>query len=228
MITSKKIQGFSVAAMLCAQAQAATVSFSASDFVITPVYSNVTTFTFTIELQGGLLAGSSYDNSSVVSVQYNVFGLLAAGTPSGFAAFNLQRTITGNDFTSQGSSLDFTIAATADLSDGLQASELDGAGSVFVFNGREVGTGRYHPPLVTLNSDGSGSIMNSNNTGGINPATGNVVNVDFAEEYESALQFTPAALTLASASAAVPLPAAGLLYPFALLLMGFTARRQRD
>lgn len=226
MIITRRIQGFSVAALLCAQAQAATVSFSASDFLITPVFSNVTTFTFTIELQGGLLAGNSYDSASVVSVQYNVFGQLAAGTPSGFSAFNLQRTITGNDFISQGSSLDFAIAATADLSDGLQASELAGTGPVFVFNGREVGTGRYHPALVTLNSDGSGSIMNSDNTGGINPATGNVVDVDFADEYESSLQFTPAALTLANASAVVPLPAAGLLYPLALLLMGLTARRQ--
>ena len=81
-------------------------------------------------------------------------------------------------------------------SDGLQVSELVGTGIVFEFNGREVGTGRYHPALVQLNADGTGSIRNSNNTGGINPGSGLVVDVDFGEEYITELTFDPSTLTV--------------------------------
>ena len=67
---------------------------------------------------------------------------------------------------------------------------------MFEFNGREVGTGRYHPAIVQLNADGTGSIRNSNNTGGINPSTELEVDVDFGEEYITELTFTPSTLTL--------------------------------
>ena len=67
---------------------------------------------------------------------------------------------------------------------------------VFEFNGREVGTGRYHPALVQLNADGTGRIQNSNNFGGINPGSGELVDVDFGEEYITDLTFSPATLTL--------------------------------
>jgi hypothetical protein len=131
------------------------------------------------------------------SVTYNVSGSLA-DTPSGFPSFDLQRTISGSEFYDQGSSLSFTISPQADLSDGVQVSELQAAeGSpVFVFNGREVDTGRYHPALVLLYSNGRGSIRNSNNSGGINPGSGMVVNVNVGDEYISYLGFTPSTLTL--------------------------------
>lgn len=90
----------------------------------------------------------------------------------------------------------FEVDITADLSDGLQVSELVGTGIVFEFDGREVGTGRYHPAIVQLNADGTGSIRNSNNTGGINPGSGMEVDVDFGEEYITELTFIPSTLTL--------------------------------
>ena len=119
-----------------------------------------------------------------------MFGFLTT-TPSGFPAFSLERTIAGDEFYDQGSSLEFEIQWGADLSDGLQVSELAGTGTVFRFNGREVDTGRYHRSLVELNADGTGRILNSNNTGGINPGSLRVVDVDFGEEYATELTFDP-------------------------------------
>ncbi|MFT5488752.1 MAG: hypothetical protein ACI9MU_003680, partial [Alphaproteobacteria bacterium] len=128
-----------------------------------------------------------------------------------------------SDFYSQGSALSFGVSALADLSDGLQVSELVGVDPVFLFNGREVGTGRYHPALFQLNADGTGSIRNSDNFGGTNPSSGMVVDVEFGEEYITELTFDASRLTLATA---VPEPSAGL----PLLLLGFlgiyTLRRQ--
>ena len=39
----------------------------------------------------------------------------------------------------------FEVDITANLSDGIQVSELVETGIMFEFNGREVGTGQYHP-----------------------------------------------------------------------------------
>ena len=190
------------------------LSFEDADFARSPQFSNVTTFTFRIEIAGALQPGS-YSNPALQGVQYNVFGQLAPGTPSGFPGFDLQRTIGGAEFYAQGSSLEFEIAANADLSDGLQLSELAGPDPVLVFNGREVNTGRYHPALLQLNSDGTGSIRNSNNSGGVNPATNQVVDVDFGEEYITNLSFDPTALQIgpavASGPRAVPVPLWSLL-----------------
>lgn len=177
-----------------------------------------------IDIDGPLVAGVSYTNPSLNSVVYNVSGALAPGTPSGFTGFILERTITGTEYYAQGSSLGFEIAANADLSDGLQVSELVGSDSIFVFNGREVNTGRYHPALFQLNSDGTGSIRNSNNMGGTNPSSGNVVDVDFGEEYITNLVFDPGQLTLA---AAVPVPAAVWLFGSGLLGLVGMARRKK-
>jgi len=143
-----------------------------------------------------------------------------------FPAFNLVRAITGADFYAQGSSLSFEIAAGADLSNGLQMSELVGSGPVFVFNGREVDTGRYHPALFQLNSDGTGSIRNSNNMGEntLNPSTGELVDVDFGDEYITNLTFDPNQLTI---SAAVPVPAALWLFGSGLLGLVGMARRKK-
>lgn len=196
-------------------AQSALITFQASDFGLTPIFSNVTTFSFSINIQGALVAGQSYVNPALNGVDYNVFGFLGA-TPSGFPAFNLVRSIGGAEFYSQGSSLSFEIDAGADLSDGLQVSELVGSDPIFEFNGREVGTGRYHPALFQLNADGTGTLQNSNNFGGVNPSSGQVVDVDFGEEYVTALTFDASTTTLAAADA-IPEPAMG----FALLLSGF-------
>ena len=201
-----------------ARSQAAVLTFDADDFGLTPVYSNVTTFSFRIEIDGPLTPG--FVNPVVNSVTYNVFGNLETGTPSGFPAFNLQRTITGAEFIAQGSSLDFEVSATADLSDGLQISELVGNDPVFVFNGREVGTGRYHPALVQLNADGTGSIRNSNNFGGINPATNQMVDVNFGEEYITDLTFNPANLSIA-----IPEPSSVVL---GIAVMGVITIRLRN
>ena len=171
------------------------LTFQASDFGLTATYSNVTTFEFFITLTVPVTAGTSYSNPELIGVDYHVSGTLD-NTPSGFPAFNLIRAIEGQEFYSQGSSMSFEVEATADLSDGVQVSELVGDGIVFEFNGREVGTGRYHPALVQLNADGTGSIRNSNNFGGINPSSGKFVDVDFGEEYITEMTFTPATLTL--------------------------------
>jgi hypothetical protein len=187
-------------------------------------FSDVQTFSFMVDIDGPLAAGDVFYNPSPNSVEYNVSGTLASGTPSGFPAFSLVRTITGADFYAQGSSLSFEIAASADLSNGLQVSELVGSDPIFVFNGREVGTGRYHPALFKLNNDGTGSIRNSNNFGGVNPSSNKVVNVDFGEEYITDLTFDPGQLTLA---AAVPVPAAIWLFGSGLLgLVGIAKRKK--
>ena len=177
-------------------AHALVISFEASDFTLNPIFSNVQTFEFEIDVADPLLPGMTYNNPGLNGVDYHVFGTLDV-TPSGFFAFDLNRSIGGTEFYTQGSSLSFEISATANLSDGLQVSDLAGTGTVFEFNGREVGTGRYHPALFQLNSDGTGSIRNSNNMGGINPGSGLEVDVTFGEEYITEFTFDPTALTLA-------------------------------
>ena len=171
------------------------LTFQASDFGLNPTFSDVTTFAFSIDLAVPVTAGSSYSNPELTSVNYNVRGTLD-DTPSGFPGFNLVRAILGSEFYSQGSSMAFEVDITADLSDGIQVSELVGTDMVFEFNGREVDTGRYHPALVQLNANGTGTIQNSNNKGGINPASGMEVDVDFGEEYITELTFIPSTLTI--------------------------------
>ena len=205
-------------------AQAFVISFEAADFVKSPVFSNVQTFAFSIDIAGPLTAGTTYSKADVNSVDYNVFGLLGT-TPSGFPAFNLVRSITGVDFDAQGSSLSFTVAVGANLTDGLQVSDLVGD---FIFDGREVDTGRYHPALVELRSDGTGRIQNSNNFGDtvLNPSSNELVNVNFGEEYITDLTFNASTLTLADAPAAIPVPPVGL--PLLLLgAVGVVAMRRR-
>lgn len=141
------------------------------------------------------LAAGRYANPLLNGVSYAVSGSLVAGTPSGFPAFALQRDIHGAEFYAQGSSLRFTIDAGADPSDGLHVSELTGTTGVFVFNGHENNTGRFHPALLQLNSDGTGSIRNSDNIGA---GPGKNIDVDFGEEYITNFTFDPAFATLAA------------------------------
>lgn len=200
------------------------IAFEASDFGLTTVFSNVTTFEFTIDIADPIVAGQTYTNPALNSVDYRVFGTLAA-TPSGFPAFNLVRSITHADFYAQGSSLSFAIDAAADLTDGLQLSELTGTDPVFVFNGREVGTGRYHPALVELNADGTGRIQNSNNFGGVNPFNMMTVDVTFGEEYITDLTFNASSLTLIQNVSQVPEPTG--LWMAGLAVGAWLMRRRR-
>jgi hypothetical protein len=198
------------------------ITFQASDFSLNPTFSNVTIFNFSIDLVDQIGTGV-YSNPTINSITYNVSGSLAPGTPSGFPAFALSRTITGPDFYAQGSSLNFEIDAAADLSDGIQFNELVGS---FIFNGREVGTGRYHPSYVEFNPGGTGTIMNSNNFGGINPSSMQMVDVNFGEEYITELSFAPTQtlVDFESTTAAVPEPSTMSL--LGLLGVGVAVRRR--
>lgn len=200
-------------------AAAFTLAFSAADFGLNPTHSNVVNFTFAIEVAGPLAPGV-YSDPVLVGVDYQVNGSLAAGTPSGFPAFFLVRNIGGAEFYAQGSSLDFEISALADLSDGLQVSELVGGAGVFVFDGHETDTGRYHPALFELNSDGTGLLRNADNMGGINPSSMQEVNVQIGDEYVTELSFDPNALTLV-----VPEAGAATLLVFALAAIARSRRR---
>lgn len=174
-----------------AHAQTMLLSTTNSDYVITNIFSDVSIFNIEIEIDAPLASGA-YLNPDIVEVTYQVRGDLEAGTPSGFTAFDLQRTISGEDFYSQGSSLSFEISDTAVLSDGVQVEELVGTGLVFTFNGREIDNGRFHPALLELNNDGSGRIQNSNNI----PSADPFQQIDFGDEYITDLMFDPGNTTL--------------------------------
>lgn len=182
-----------------ASAQSMFLSVSSDDYQTTSVFSDIGTFDISIEIDTPLAAGV-YVNPDIVEVSYSVSGDLAAGTPSGFPSFALQRTISGTDFYAQGSSLSFEINANALLSDGVQIAELVGNAPVLTFNGREVGNGRFHPALLELNADGTGRIQNSDNIVVENP----LQQVTFGEEYITDLMFDPGNTTVIAATAAPP------------------------
>lgn len=199
-------------------ASAFTISFNNLDFGLTPDFSDVQIFSFEIIVDEPLQIGV-YSNPTLTSVNYNIFGTLVPGTPSNFPAFDLQRSIGGSEFYTQGSSLNFEIAADADLSDGVQASDLAGANKIFEFNGREIDNRRFHPALFELFSDGTGVLQNSNNIHTVDPE----IIVDFGEEYITNLSFNPADLTL-STSTVVPLPASLPLFFIAIGGLGVYSR----
>ncbi|MEO1531645.1 MAG: hypothetical protein AAFU72_05715 [Pseudomonadota bacterium] len=200
-----------------APAQASVITISSTSFTETTTFNDVTTYSFEIELADALVAGQSYVNPALAGIDYSVNGTLPDGSPSGFPGFNLVRSISsGAEFYGQGSSLSFMIAAGADLSDGLQLSEIDGT---FTLDAREMDTGRFHPPVLTLESDGTGLLQNSRNLGGINPSSLTVVDVQPGEEYITELSSDPATVTLADVddlAAVVPLPPTLLLLGGAL------------
>jgi hypothetical protein len=82
-----------------------------------------------------------------------------------------------------------------------------------------LGTGRYHPPILRLCSDGTGSLRNSNNTGGINPFTGVEVNAMIGDEYIFELTFHPPTMALVT-----PEPGTAPLLGLGLTALG--ARRR--
>lgn len=174
-----------------ANAQNMFLTMDQDDFVVTNVFSDVDTFAFNIRFAAPLASGS-FVNPDITTVTYSVSGTLVPGTPSGFPAFALERTMTGDEFYAQGSSISFEIAAGAVLSDGVQVDELVGNGLVFTFNGKEVDNGRFHPTLFELNSDGTGMMQNSDNIIVLDP----LQQVEFGSEYINTLAFDPGNTTL--------------------------------
>lgn len=206
------------------------LSFDDSGFGITSSYNDVSEFSFDITVAGELVAGGVYDDPALVSVSYVIRGVLTSPTPSGFTGFLLIRNIDGAEFyeLSPDASLSFAVAASADLSDGLQLGELTGTAPVFRLNAREFDQqpGRYHPPILTLNADGSGRLANADNASSFpNPpppaGSGLIVDVAVGEEYDVALSFDPA-LTIVA-----PVPVPPLLVPFAAALAAVARCRVR-
>ena len=207
------------------------LSFSDADFVETDTFNEINQFSIDISVADNLVAGGVYTDPIINSVDYRIGGILALATPSGFPGFLLIRSMTGTEFYAQSpeSGLDFSITASADLSDGLQVSELMGMGTVFTFNARELNQapGRYHPPIFTLNSDGTGQLLNANNMSTFpNPppptGSGLLVNVTPGEEYISDLGFNTS-LTIATA---VPEPSSCLLLALGTGTMLYRRRRR--
>ena len=172
-------------------AQTMTLRIANGDFQISNTFSNVDIFNIRVEIAAPLAAGV-YNNPDIIDVTYQVMGDLVPGTPSGFPAFNLQRSMSGTEFYAQGSSLSFEISPTAVLTDGVQVAELVGAGVVFTFNAREIDNRRFHPALLELNADGTGRIQNSNNIHTLDPLN----EVEFGEEYITDLMFDPGNTTV--------------------------------
>jgi hypothetical protein len=179
---------------LAVTAEPIRLSTSNLDYQITNVFGDVDLFTIDIDLDIPLQPGL-YDNPTILNVSYRVFGSLEPGTPSGFPQFDLQRNISGAEFYQQGGSLMFEIADNADFSDGIQADELVDNGTILTLNAREVGNGRFHPPIFELYSDGTGRIQNSNNVHTVDP----LLEVNFGDEYITDLEFEMTTTALFSA-----------------------------
>ncbi len=192
--------GLLLISTVAVSAQTTTFSIANSDFQVSTVFNEVGVFNFSMEINAPLAAGV-YNNPEIVSLTYQVMGVLTTTTPSGFPSFNLQRTMTGAQFYAQGSSLSFEISNAAVLSDGVQAAELVGGGVVFTFNGRENDNGRFHPALFELRADGTGRIQNSDNIVTETP----FLQVSFGDEYITDLMFDPGNTTLFTANPA-PVP----------------------
>ena len=178
-------------AFASANAQTMILSTSNSDYQVTPVFSDVGAFSIDVEIDAPLAPGV-YIDPPIIRVTYQVTGVLEAGTPSEFPSFDLQRNISGEVFYEQGSSLRFEIAQNAVLSDGVQAIELVGGGTVLTYNAREVDNERFHPALLELNANGTGRIQNSDNIPTLDP----LLEVAFGEEYITDLAFDPGNTTL--------------------------------
>jgi PEP-CTERM motif len=231
-----KLATFMVMVCLCSpQAKADFIlKLKSSDFGITSTFNNISLFDFEVTVAGTLSAGGVYNNPTLVGVNYRVNGVLTSPTPSGFPAFGLVRSIGGAGFygLSPDASLQFSVNAMANLSDGLQLSELAGSGTILTLNARELNQnpGRYHPPILTLNSNGTGRLVNANNMSTFpNPpppiGSGMLVNVAIGQEYDVALSFNPS-LTLVT----VPEPSSLGMMLLGLLVTGSAVglRQQRE
>ena len=213
-----------------------TLEINSDDFGITSVFNDITSFNFEIELTDNVVAGVTYNNPAINRVDYEVFGDLPEPTPSGFSGFALTRGYSGDEFYNQSpeSGLLFSVDASADLSDGLQYSELVGTGAADIlnFSARELNQnpGRYHPPELVLRADGTGQLQNAANASTFsNPpppmGSGMMIPDDFAagDEYIVDLSFSSAS-TLATT--AVPSPSSFCL--LSLMAVGVASRRRRQ
>ena len=216
--------------LLCGASRAEVIlTISDDDFAISSVYNDVASFNFAITLAGTIVPGETYVNPPLKNVSYTVVGVLDEPTPSGFPGFSLVReNIDGDSFysLSADAALSFSVSPTANLADGLQLSELVGASDVLYFNAREFNQapGRYHPPILRLNADGSGSLANANNQSDVpNPpppvGSGMLVDVEIGEEYSVTLTASlPLNLSgpVLPRATQVPLAAAPLLFLMAM------------
>lgn len=193
------------------------------------VFSAISSFSIQIEVLGPLRTGA-FSNPELGDIEFLVSGELDPSTPARMAAPSFRffavddrASLRGQDFYDLGNSLSFEIASDAVLGDGLQVSELVGAGLVFEFDGSEVAQaiGRYHPPLLRLSSDGTGSIRNATNSGDFNPVTMIAVSTTPGDEYIHEFRFDPEVYTLA-----IPEPSSALLLGVGLIALA--RRRRRD
>lgn len=235
---------------------AATLSFDNTQVVNSSTATgDVREFSFVIEIRAMLRSGVQYTNPEIATIDYTVAGQLDSGNPSQFPAFRLNRPehsgsaseLTGTDFYATGGTVQFEIASTADLSNGLQVDELallndqgfpapvDQGDAVFILDAREVGTGRYHPPVLILRADGTGQILNSNNTGdnpqdvhGSQLIEGPSIGLDYGLEYITTFAFNPATLSLIPdpIGAEIPLPAGLVLLGSALAIALASAHKR--
>lgn len=226
----------SITSLLCLLATSAyaqtTLQIDDADFGITNSFNEVNLFQFNIDLSSNLVAGQNYVAPAISQIDYRIDGdLTAMGSPSGFPGFSLIRNYTGDQFYAQSpdASLQFEIDSAADLSDGLQLSELvsNGSDPILFFNARELNQnpGRYHPPVLSLFADGTGLLQNANNQSTIlNPDSNELVNVDLGEEYIVNLSFNPANVTIAG-PAAVPEPTGVALLGLGSIIVLLRRRR---
>ena len=177
--------------VLPVQAVAFTLQFSDTDFIQTPIVGNVQSFRFTVDIDAPFAAGV-YENPPLIQIDYEVSGEPVVGSPSGFDAFALSRSINGPDFYLAGNELVFEIADAAVLSDGVQAVELAGTAIIISFDAREEGTGRFHPARLELRADGTGQLQNSNNV----PTLAEPEGIPAGSEYITDIAFDPGNLTL--------------------------------
>ena len=210
----KQLRHFSCALVLgcfsASHAHAVVINFNNSDFALTTTLGNVTSFEILIDLAGFLTPGTSYSNPALNRVAYLVEGAPDANSPSGFPMFRLQQDLSGSELYDLGGSLNFTVLSGADLSDGLQVSDLTSSG--FVFDALQTDSGRFHPPLVTLLTDGSGIICDSL--------------FDCGEEYITELSFEPESLTLSPSP--VPIPPALYLFSAGAIGLPVIAKRKKS
>ena len=174
-----------------AQAIAFTLQFGNEDTIQTPVVGDVQSFRFTVDIDAPLAAGV-YENPPLIQIDYRVSGEPVVGSPSGFPAFALERSISGSDFYQTGNLLVFEIADSAVLSDGVQAAELVGDTIILSFDAREVGTERFHPARLELRADGTGQLQNSDNVPDISEPDG----IPAGSEYITDIAFDSGNLTL--------------------------------
>lgn len=201
-----------------------------TDFVLTNTFSDVSDFSIEVLIDAPVTPGR-YVDPPIELIAYRVQGTLAADTPSGFEAFELVRELSGEEFYAQGGTLTFEISESAVLDDAVQVAELAGDDVVLTFDAREVDTGRFHPPRLTLRADGTGRLQNSDNVPDGTP-------IDAGSEYVTDLAFDPGNTTvigiLVDLPEVTPDPdgGGGAVSPLALLLMvGWlvmeSARRRR-